>query len=263
MYTYSAMDRSKKTSIKIVTFNVHFGENIKAIASAFTQNKNLREADIIFLQEIEYHENETISRTEKLAAVLGLNHAYAPARKIKTKGTHGLAILSKYDLTNIKTLALPTHSFLSRSQKRIAMTAIADVHGTQVVLANIHLDTRLNSTERIAQAKVLVDKLKKDYTQKIIVGGDFNMLPFYFYKSLPFFYHNQKRRLHQYFTQEGFSCHCENEGYTFKRGFIQFELDCIYTRNVKVMQCGVERSVAVSDHKPVWLDVDLDTNIAS
>jgi endonuclease/exonuclease/phosphatase family metal-dependent hydrolase len=257
------MDRSKKTSIKIVTFNVHFGEKIKAIATAFTQNKNLRAADIIFLQEIEDHESETVSRAEKLAAILGLNHAYAPAREIKTKGTHGLAILSKYDLTNIKTIALPTHSFLSRSRKRIAMTAIADVHGTRVILANIHLDTRLNSAERIAQVKVLVDKLKKDYTQKIIVGGDFNMLPFYFYKSLPFFYHNQKRRLHQYFAKEGFSCHCENGGYTFKRGFIQFELDGIYTRNAKVRQCGVERSVAVSDHKPVWLDVDLDANTVS
>ncbi len=257
------MNSSIKKSIRIVSFNVRFGENIKAIASAFTQNKDLREADIIFLQEIEHHKSETISRAEKLAAVLGLKHAYAPAREIKAKGTHGLAILSKYDLTNIETVALPTHSFLSRTQQRIAMTAIADIRGTRVTLANIHLDTRLNSGERIAQAKVLVDKLKKNPTQKIVVGGDFNMLPFYFYKSLPVFYHNQKRRLHTYFTQEGFSCHCENEGHTFKRGFIQFQLDAIYTRNVKAIQCGVERSVKVSDHKPTWLDIDLDTNTVS
>jgi endonuclease/exonuclease/phosphatase family metal-dependent hydrolase len=257
------MDHPTKPGVKIVTFNVHFGENIKAITAALTQNKNLSDADIIFLQEIEHHESETISRAEKLAHALGLRHSYIPAREIKAKGTHGLAILSKYDLTKIETLALPMHSFFSRTQQRIAMTAIADIRGTRVTLANIHLDTRLNSAERIAQAKVLVDKLKKDPAQKIIVGGDFNMLPFYFYKSLPVFYHNQKRRLHQYFAQEGFSCHCENEGHTFKRGFIQFELDSIYTRNVKAMQCGVERSVKVSDHKPVWLDVDLDANTAS
>lgn len=257
------MDPSMKTSIKIVTFNVHFGEKTSAIAAAFTQNKNLRGADIIFLQEIEHYESEKVSRAERLAGVLGLKYAYVPACEIKAKGTHGLAILSKHDLTNIEALALPAYTFFSHSEPRIAMTAIADVRGNRVKLANVHLDTRINSAQRIAQMKILVDDLKKDYTQKIIMGGDFNTVPFYFYKSLPFFYHNQKRYLHQYFAQEGFLCHCENVGYTLKRGFVRFELDDIYTRNVQMMRCGVERSVMVSDHKPVWLDVDLDANIAS
>jgi len=105
--------------------------------------------------------------------------------------------------------------------------------------------------------KVLVDDLKKEHMKKIIVGGDFNMLPFYFYKSVPFFYQNQKRLLHEYLREEGFSNHCENGGYTLKSGFIKFELDGIYTRNVQPTQCGVEQSVMVSDHKPVWLEVDL------
>ena len=249
--------------IRIVTFNVHFGKKTAAIADAFAHNKHLREADIIFLQEIEHHESEKISRAEKLAGALGLKYAYVPARELKTKGTHGLAILSKYELKDVETLALPKHTLFSRFRQRIAMIAIADVRGSRVVLANVHLDTRLDGVERIAQVKVLVDYLKKDYTQKIIVGGDFNTLPFRFYKSVPFFYQNQKQHLSQYFAQEGFSCHCKNGGYTLKKGFVRFELDGIYTRNVQTMQCGVERLVTASDHKPVWLDVAFGTSTAS
>jgi endonuclease/exonuclease/phosphatase family metal-dependent hydrolase len=250
-------------SAKIVTLNVHFGENTGAIAAAFTQNKNLRGADIIFLQEIEYHENETISRAEKLADALGLKYAYAPARTIMAKGTHGLAILSKYDLTDIATLILPEHTFFSRSHRRIAMTAVVNIRGVRVKLANVHLDTRINSADRIAQVKVLVDDLKKDHEQKIIVGGDFNTIPLYFYRSLPLFYQNQKRRMDRYFAQEGFSYHSQDEGYTLKRGPVRFDLDSIYIRNITTIRGGIERSVAVSDHKPVWLDVDLGTNTAS
>ena len=183
-----------KTSIKIVTFNVHLGENTKAIADAFTQNKNLREADIIFLQEVEFHESEKVSRAERLANVMGLKFAYVPAREIKAHDTHGLAILSRYDLASVETIILPTYAFFSHSQKRIAMTAIVNINGSRIRLANVHLDTRLNGAERIAQVKVLVDDLKKDYSGKIIVAGDFNTLPFYFYQSLPFFYYNQRRR---------------------------------------------------------------------
>jgi endonuclease/exonuclease/phosphatase family metal-dependent hydrolase len=250
-----------KTSLRIVTFNVHFGENTEAIADAFTRNENLRTADILFIQEIEYHESEKIPRAEKLADAMALQYAYAPAREIAAHGTHGLAILSRYDLTDIETIALPTYAFFSHSQQRIAMTAFANVRGTRVKLANVHLDTRLNSAERIVQVRVLVealkDGLKKDHAQKIIVGGDFNTLPFHFYKSLPFFHENQKRRLDQYFAQEGFVCHCENTGYTLKRGPVRFDLDGFYTRNIRAARCGVERSVVVSDHKPVWIDAEV------
>ena len=243
--------------MKIVTFNVHFGENTEAIAAAFAGNKNLRDADIIFLQEIEHHKSEKVSRADRLARALRLKHAYVPARTIAADGTHGLAILSKYDLLNIKTLALPKYTFFSLSRPRIAMTAVADVRGSKVILANIHLDTRLNSVERIAQAKALMDELKKDHAKKIIMAGDFNTLPFHFYKSLPLFYENQRRRLRQYFAHEGFTYHGSNSGYTLKSGFIRFALDDIYTRNIQATGCGVERGVKVSDHKPVWLTVDL------
>lgn len=250
-------------NIKIVTFNVHFGKDTNGIATALTQNKNLREADFIFLQEIEHHQSEIVSRAQRLADTLGLKHAYVPARSLKNEDTHGLAILSKYDLIDVTTLKLPMHTLLYRTQQRIAMTAIANVNGVNVKLANIHLDTRLSSADRIAQMKVLVDDLKKDHMQKMIVGGDFNMLPFYFYKSVPFFYQNQKQRMHQYLKQEGFFTHCENGGYTLKSGFIKFELDGIYTRNVEAIRCGVEHSVTASDHKPVWLDIDLTASTAS
>src|SRR6266436_5980826 len=113
--------------LRIVTFNVHFGKYTDRIVDVFTHSENLREADIIFLQETEEYESEKISRAKKIAEALKLNCAYAPARKIKTRGTHGLAILSKYELTNINIIPLPAHKILFRLHERIALTATAHI----------------------------------------------------------------------------------------------------------------------------------------
>ena len=258
MYGEYVEQRGAKMKLRIVTFNVHFGKNTDLIVGAFARNEILREADIIFLQETEEHESEKISRAKKVADALGLHCVYAPARKIVAKGTHGLAILSKYELSDINIIRLPAYKIGFVVQERIAMTAEARIGNSSARFANVHLDTRLNSAERIAQLKILIDHLERSREEKMILGGDFNMVPFRFWMTIPFSFDNQKQQLHDYLKGEGFSWYCENPAYTFERGFIHFELDGIYTRNVRPLQCGVERSIRVSDHKPIWLDVEID-----
>src|SRR5437660_1619001 len=104
------MDRRKhmkKKHTRIVTFNVHFGKKAKSIAEAFKRNEKLRGADIIFLQEIEEYKNEEVPRVKTIADSLEMEYIYTPARPILTKGTHGLAILSKKAPTEVEIVPLP------------------------------------------------------------------------------------------------------------------------------------------------------------
>src|SRR5438552_2059887 len=85
----------KMNHMRIVTFNVHYCKNPNLVAEAFKKNANLRDADVILLQEVEEHVREEISRVKKIAQALQMEHAYAPARNIAAMGTHGLAIVSR------------------------------------------------------------------------------------------------------------------------------------------------------------------------
>src|SRR5258708_29155896 len=60
--------------IRIVTFNVRYGEKTGEIVKVLQENKNLKHADVILFQEIESHEHEKISRTEAIAAVLDMHY---------------------------------------------------------------------------------------------------------------------------------------------------------------------------------------------
>jgi endonuclease/exonuclease/phosphatase family metal-dependent hydrolase len=237
-----------KTGIRVVTLNVHFGKKTDNIVRAFTENDILRDADIIFFQEIEDHAAENISRAKKIGDALGFACAYAPARNLNRKdatiGTHGLAILSKYPIVEVETIQLPRYKLFYRTRDRIALNATIRVKKDPIRLSNVHLDTRLSGLERISQVRPLLEYLKKDKVQKIILGGDFNT-----------YRRGQKKKLHKYLEEEGFSIHCENAGHTLKKGFVRLELDGIYLRNIQGGYCGIEHSVHISDHKPVWIDV--------
>lgn len=252
-------DRGKK-GLRVATFNVHSGKNTQGIADVFKRNENLREADIIFLQEIEERTSEKISRAKQIADALGMEYAYAPARTMAGKGTHGLAILSKYPLEDVETLSLPPYSITFHTQSRVSLIANVRVQGESVRIANTHLDTRLSIFERISQIKPLIEKLKSDSAKKTIIGGDFNTAPFRFrfWRTIPVSYQNQKRELHRYLEEEGYASRCETAGYTIRYGFLRFELDGLYARHLPVLRCGVERTVRVSDHKPLWFDVDIE-----
>ncbi len=80
----------------IVSYNVHFGKKTSSISDIFLQNDNLKNADIILLQEVEEHVVEHSSRATRIAESLGYHCLYAPAQIRKQKGTHGLAIFESF-----------------------------------------------------------------------------------------------------------------------------------------------------------------------
>ncbi len=248
-----------KQAIRVISYNVHSGENTKEIAEVFTHDKILKTADIIFFQEIEFHQAEKICRAEAIAQHLGFYFTYEPARTLKSGATHGLAILSRFELKNPLSIRLTKHKLMFVIQNRIALICEIEINNQKIALCNLHLDTRLNPNERVGQLEVCVKKLKKTYGKNIIIGGDFNTIPFRsIAKSVPFFYSNQPKYLVKHMFNLGFP-HCTKpSSYTMKAGFLRMKLDYIFSDTLPITKSGVEKHIYASDHKPVWAEIEVN-----
>lgn len=164
--------------LRVVSFNVHYARDLELLTRSLKSNPALQGADIFLIQEIESYAAEGASRARKLAEALGLNYVYAPARTTLTGGTHGLAILSRYPLTEIEVLALPRNDLGSRTRRRIALGATVEAAGRRLRLYNLHLDTRINIEERLAQLAPVLEAARRQPLDAVVIGGDFNTNPF-------------------------------------------------------------------------------------
>ena len=247
-------------TLRVATFNVHYGDDIDAIARAILDNPALAAAEVLLLQEIRSFPDEDASRAARLAAALGMGYAYAPARPHKT-GTHGNAILSRIPFDNVSVMELPRAQIALGSERRIAMTADLQVGGAVLRIVNVHLDTRLNISDRVEQLRPAVI----DAPPRAIVAGDFNTNPFIWtgntvpdVRTLAIADSDQAPLLDSYMAAIGFENPTSGLGPTAPVPVFAVHLDSIFTRGLASAGGAVERGVTVSDHWPVWTDLRLD-----
>ena len=244
-------------SLRVVTYNVEQGKATAEIAAAFADNEVLATADLLLVQEIEQHASETVSRSAALAAEFEMNYVYAPARTT-TQGTHGLAILSRFPLGDVQVMQLPQFDFAIHTRQRVALAVDVLVGADTVRVVDVHLDTRLNITERIVQLHPAVI----DFSERLIVAGDFNTNPYIWVaESVPLTgVHaasglDQAAELDDYMTALGYSTPTAGSGPTQDAIVEQLRLDHIYVSGLDTGALGVERDISMSDHFPLWLDV--------
>lgn len=242
-------------TIRVVTYNTHFGANTAAISRLFRQNKNLAAADVIFFQEIEDHPHELKSRAEKIAQDLNMNCFYAPARP-KKLGTHGVATLSKFPLEQNLVIELPYFKLILNPRRRVAVVSQILAGNKKITLCNVHLDARLNASQRIKQMDFAVQMLKQNSFENVILGGDFNTHPLLLAGNMvPVFYQNQYKWLHLYLLASDFRYFSKPTTRTMRRWPVF--LDHIYTNTLPIINSGVEIKTRASDHNPVWADVNI------
>lgn len=241
------------SSLRVVTYNVQYGPAPEAIAAAILGAPALRGADVFLVQEIEAYPAEAGSRAAQLAGLLGLGYVYVPARQVQD-GTHGLAILSAFPLQNVQRMMLPD---AGKGHPRIAMQAEVVVGDRRLHLINLHLDTKLNTAERLAHLRPAVI----DAPQTTLVAGDFNTcwvewvggeLPVLSSSSAS----DQAPVVDSYMRALGFATPTAGSGPTEHMLGFELRLDSMYPRGLEVTFGGVEH-VGPSDHWPMWMDVTL------
>jgi endonuclease/exonuclease/phosphatase family metal-dependent hydrolase len=221
--------------IRVVSYNIRYGEKIGEAVSAFESIEWINEADIILLQEMDEH------GTAEIANRLGYNYAYYPASVARHGDNFGNAILARWPIEDFRKLILPGLHPLS-GQQRTATRATVRI-GTQDVLVystHIEVATAL-PVMRAAQIQAIIDDIPAD-APWVIAGGDFNTVS-----------DRGVQGLKDQFEAVDMAHGTVDLGPTFTRwGRRVAATDHIFSRGFDTSAAGVLPEVLASDHFPVW-----------
>jgi endonuclease/exonuclease/phosphatase family metal-dependent hydrolase len=248
--------KTELDAFDFATYNAHFGERPQDIARAINSNPRLRNCDVIAIQEIEAYQNERTARIQVIANLCGFHCVYAPARAETRKGmrgTHGLAILSRYPLEDIDVMELPRFELGPKTRRRICVTCKVRVGNGFIRMYNAHLDTRISAANRIAQIEPIVRDALRFPDDKIIIAGDINTIPSFKWRrnAMPLWRMGQRLVIDAYMREQGFAFHePSKKDYTMRWG-LKMMLDAVYVKNLGIQESAIEYSVKNSDHFPL------------
>lgn len=241
--------------MRIVTYNV----GCSLLSPAILTWAKSAMVDVLLLQEVE-NEIQYPEYIERVAFEYGYYAMYVSSRTAGKSRTHGLAVLSRFPLCSSQVLELPRFNLGFHSRRRIATVAELQTPRGELRVCNIHLDSRLNIQERLHQLSSVLGHVQQYSSQMVVVGGDFNTVPLAFWKNvLPFKYVNQKKNLQEHLLAHGFTTFTDKRISTFRPRTLRWLLDGLYVRNATFQSYGVDRSLMLSDHIPLWAELVLAT----
>ena len=215
-------------SLRVVTFNVHYSEQMGLVNELLETSPMLRGADIIVLQEM----NEDAAAGT--AEALDMNYVYYPAVLHPVpKKNFGNAILSRWPIVDDEKLILPSRS-MTRGSQRAAVAATVVVGNEHVRVFAVHLSTILEVwfTGQTYQIDSVL-AAARDY-DRVIVAGDMN----------------SRDNVGALFTGAGYFWPSRNTGPTTHK---LFAVDHVFTRGFTVGgSAAVQDNLGASDHLPVW-----------
>ena len=229
--------RAIPAQLLVVSWNVQFGVEAAAAAAALLESPQLRDADLILLQEMDEQGTELVART------VGLEYVYVPASVHPQTGRNfGNAVLSRWPLTDPGVVSLPYTSAV-QGQPRQVVHAVAHVGPVRIRACSVHTEVAtLSPAKRRRQFAAIGDVTRAGQDELLVIGGDFNTLT---------------RRGIEAVTSRlasiGAGRATEGAGPTLRRGGREFSLDHIYARSLTPMSCGVVAGLGASDHRPLWV----------
>ena len=244
---YAYLDYKEKRTppnrLQVFTYNIQFAKKVRPAVELIERNENLKQGDIVLLQEMDAEGVMHICDT------LGYNYVYYPAVRHPNHGRDfGNAILSKWPIGEHKKLILP-HVERTKLQ-RIAVLADIHVGERKILVICIHLGVWLKTAYRTLQMKRVVSEIP-EREKYCIIGGDFNTLT--------------KRNYHATIDpliHGGFDLATKNIAWSYKHWYIlnrKTSLDHIFTRGARLIQTDkVASRKKPSDHYPIWVQLELD-----
>jgi endonuclease/exonuclease/phosphatase family metal-dependent hydrolase len=218
-------------TLTVVTFNVAFGRALDSAIAVIRQTPELRDADVVLLQEMDGE------GTRRVADALRISYVYYPAiRHRRTGRDFGNAVLSRWPIIADERLLLP-HPSRYAGTHRIATAATLSVCGTPIRVYSTHLGTVADirqSRRRQQLAFVLADAAR---FPRAVVGGDLN-----------------SGDLGDVAQARGFAWPTARGPRTTLLG----RWDHLFVRGLDTLEAGtVTDNRRASDHVPVWARVRL------
>lgn len=236
--------------IKIVSYNIRWrsGKELRQIID-WLKDKHESPA-IIALQEVDRAKQRTghVNNALAMAESLGMYYAWAapplPKNSKEPEEETGVELLSPYPIADVTRIVLPHAG--PGGRWRLALGATVKIGQTEVRVYSVHSETRILVSQKIDQLQAVLDDLARfPKTMPAVVLGDFNSW------ELPAI--GAVRKL---FSSAGFVTPFPDDEPTFMRDAVVFDLelklDWIWLRGLPAQTFGIDRSVRVSDHYPLW-----------
>ncbi len=237
-----ATTRSNAQQVRIVTYNIQFGQRFRQALDEIQTSLELQDTDDFLLQEV--HERAV----EFLAAGLGCEYVYHPVSVHPGRNKNfGNAVLVRGTIHDYRR-TLTRHSNWINGQRRAATIAHISVRGHQMTVVSAHTGTAvMGLRRRMDQVEDILDALD-DVQGPVVIGGDFNVIS-----------DSENDMLSRVFTKGGMTLLSEDATRTASLHFgLRGTLDLIYGRGVRSLASGVVRDTNASDHCPVWVVVEID-----
>ncbi|WP_398455316.1 endonuclease/exonuclease/phosphatase family protein [Sphingobacterium thalpophilum] len=230
--------------IRILSFNIHHGNpptedetviNLDTIAKIIKTTN----ADLVGLQEVDVNlgRSNNEKQAKKLAELTGMHYIFSKGIDLE-KGEYGTAILSKHPIQRVEKHFLPSPA---KSEQRSLAVAEVRIQNKKLLFANTHLD--LKDENKIAQAKFITQRFKKEKLPTILVG-DLNAEP-----------HDPAIvELGKIFTKSTIT-----NGFTFPQDSPNTEIDYIMisSAGAKFSNHRILDERYASDHRPLYVEIDI------
>lgn len=224
--------------ISVLTLNLAKEDNVERIT------KELRPADIYLFQEVVRSNVKTPSVAEKIAEKTGLHVEFATADSAATSS--GIAILSRYPLTDVQIYPIRPVNLIFRSRKRVLLAATVQAPEGQTRVICAHLDTRINPGDRIRELEPAIDDAKR-FRGAALIGGDLNTNDMQWVSHVvPVPWPGwQASRVRDLMAQNGFHTPFVRRRATFDH--LGMQLDWIFLRNLAAVKADIV-PIDFSDH---------------
>lgn len=246
-------------TVRIASWNLHKLPDPKDLLEHYNDSKELAKADVILVQETSAWPGEAASRTAQIAEQMGMTWAHSPIRLLPDGVMQGNAILSRYPLDRIAVKRLPFIKQLYHDQDRGALAADVVVGDSRVRVVSVHLDVRIQPSDRIRQ----LDPAVTDMDDRAVVGGDLNTAPWQWVGALvpitsteAVVGMKQAAIIDDFMKSRDYESALSPDENTFTAPGFSMRLDNLYARSVPILGAGVER-IGGSDHYPIYVDIDV------
>lgn len=229
--------------MRVVSWNVQLGIEVGRAIDALKSNPDLKDVDLLLLQEM-----DDVGPSE-IAEALGLQSVYFAGCTVKGTGKpFGNAILARGRVGEAVTINLPYPGRFLGLRPRIAVQAAVTVEPLggkgphELMVWSVHAETAtLPHRFQVAQYREIADRIVASSHSGAIVGGDFNTAS---NRSIRGLVANMERAEMTRLLPPGQT--------SFSRFRRSFELDHLFGSGFEVVESGLSRDHDASDHDPVW-----------
>jgi endonuclease/exonuclease/phosphatase family metal-dependent hydrolase len=242
------------------------GQNIERAARLLSEGMAMPRADVVAIQEADRGTIRAGGRhvARELAESLGVEYARAHVRtpsdvepkdrkwwldfeermRVGEEGDTGVAILSRAPLADVQRIALPWKECPWRP--RLALAAAVPFGETTLRVFNVHIDTHASVVGQLEQHNAVLGYANSSVKPAVVLG-DFNTLS-------PVARDAARGAL----EANGFKSPLPTGTGTWRTGLYRQHYDWIFTRGpgVCVLRWGVARVRGISDHWPVWVELE-------